>query len=90
MAKTTKPVAVVGTMVKNAIVGFVNQPADIIITNTQVEILGSKIKVLGPTKNVLMSIDASAIIVSKKLMIGKKDVGQTLEDLEARIKKIES
>jgi len=68
------------------------QPADIILTKTQVELSGSKIKIFGDTKNLLAIFDSktATFTVSKKLMLGRTDVGAKLRDLEARIQELES
>ncbi len=66
--------------------------ADIILTNTQVELKGTKIKIFGNSRNLLASFDSktATFTVRKKLMVGSIDVSAKLKDLETRIQKLES
>lgn len=70
----------------------INQPADIIITNTDLKLQGSKIKFFGSAQNVLATFDSktSTFTVHKKLLVGSLDISAKLQDLEARVKNLES
>lgn len=68
------------------------EPADIILTNTGIDIKGSKIRFIGSQKNLLASFDSrtSRFTVKKSLIVDGIDILDKLKKLEARVKTLES
>ena len=70
----------------------ISLPADVVLTNTQVDIRGSSIRFVGSNNTVLATFNSRSakFTVHRKLIIGNTDVMAKLNDLEERIQQLES